>query len=1045
MSLVTFVSGITTPQGIAFDSSGNLYCSSQQTNSIIKITPAGVKTTFANNVGISIVTPIGLAFDISGNLYCASSSNGNIIQITPIGLKTVFVSGLNVPFSLAFDSSGNLYCADAGNNNIIKITRSKVVSTFANSLGGSPRGIAIDNSGNVYYINGFGGTLFKITSDGTTKTQFATGLGDTAAPFLAFDISGNLYCSNGNSGIIRKITTTGTVTTVFNNLDNPTGIALDTTGNLYCATNESILRQKTEPTINLTIPNKIFGNGPFTISPTSNSSGLFTYTSSNISVATISGTTITTHGAGTTNITVTQAETANYKEGSKIASLTVAKANPTFTNFSNITKIFGVDSSFEITPPTSNSTGLFSYASSNLSVATISGNIITISGLGSSIITANQAETDNYTSRDISASLTIEKATPNITNFSIPNKTYGIGSFEITHPTSTSTGSFSYASSNPLVATISGIIITIGGAGTTDITVSQAETANYIARNISASLTVIRATPNITNFSIPTKTYGIGSFEITPPTSTNLTSLFSYASSEPSVATISGNIITICGAGTTDITASQAETDNYFARNISASLIVNQATPIINFSIPDKTYGDIPFTISPPTSNSTGSFSYASSNPLVAISGNIITICGAGTTDISASQVATTNYIAIDISARLIINKATPNITNFSNLTKTYGNDPFTISPTSNSTGLFSYASSNPLVATISGATISGTTITIGGAGTTDITASQAETANYIARNISASLTVNQATPNITNFSIPTKTYGIGSFEITPPTSTNLTGLFSYASSNISVATISGIIITIGGAGTTDITATQAATTNYIARDISASLTVERANPTFTNFSNLTKIFGVDSSFVITPPTSTNLTGSFSYASNNQSVATISGNTITISGAGTTDITASQADTDNYNPGSITITLTVNKIIPTLTNFYYTRGIVKTRLPYAPPFNFTLTVPSSNSDGFFNYTSSNGSVATVSGNVVTVYTDGYSRITATQSPSGIYESGSINTTLLVSNINIWRIPKPANSDNSLVFYKPGSFAAGGSGSVRNSSIISRRV
>lgn len=45
---------------------------------------------------------------------------------------------------------------------------------------------------------------------------------------------------------------------------------------------------------------------------------------------------------------------------------------------------------------------------------------------------------------------------PNITNFSIPEKTFGGSSFNITDPSSNSDGAFSYTSSNTNVADISG-------------------------------------------------------------------------------------------------------------------------------------------------------------------------------------------------------------------------------------------------------------------------------------------------------------------------------------------------------------------------------------------------------------------------------------------------------------------------------------------------------------------------------------------------------------------------------------------------------------
>jgi uncharacterized protein YjbI with pentapeptide repeats len=83
---------------------------------------------------------------------------------------------------------------------------------------------------------------------------------------------------------------------------------------------------------------------------------------------------------------------------------------PTLSNFPNITKVTS-SPPFQITPPTSNSTAGFSYTSSNTSVATISGDTVTIVGFGTSTITATQASDDaNYGSGNISATLTTTSA-----------------------------------------------------------------------------------------------------------------------------------------------------------------------------------------------------------------------------------------------------------------------------------------------------------------------------------------------------------------------------------------------------------------------------------------------------------------------------------------------------------------------------------------------------------------------------------------------------------------------------------------------------------
>ena len=58
---------------------------------------------------------------------------------------------------------------------------------------------------------------------------------------------------------------------------------------------------------------------------------------------------------------------------------------------------------FEITPPTSDSTGAYTYTSSDESVATISGSTITILRAGTSVITATQEATEFYVEGTITA------------------------------------------------------------------------------------------------------------------------------------------------------------------------------------------------------------------------------------------------------------------------------------------------------------------------------------------------------------------------------------------------------------------------------------------------------------------------------------------------------------------------------------------------------------------------------------------------------------------------------------------------------------------
>ena len=114
------------------------------------------------------------------------------------------------------------------------------------------------------------------------------------------------------------------------------------------------------------------------------------------------------------------------------------------------------------------------------------------------------------------------------------------------------------------------------------------------------------------------------------------------------------------------------------------------------------------------------------------------------------------------------------------------------------------------------------------------ITATQGTFNDFTTNTATAALTITQtATVFSTTFTVPAKYTSSAPFALTPPTSNNPTGAFSYTSSNLSVATIgvganSNIVTLIGrGApGTSTITVTQAATATHAANSATATLVV---------------------------------------------------------------------------------------------------------------------------------------------------------------------------------------------------------------------------
>ncbi|MDB5147696.1 MAG: hypothetical protein JWQ57_1716 [Mucilaginibacter sp.] len=333
---------------------------------------------------------------------------------------------------------------------------------------------------------------------------------------------------------------------------------------------------------------------------------------------------------------------------------------------------------------------------------------------------------------------------PTFGDFTLPSKEFGDAAFKITAPSSTNDGAITYTSSNTKVATVSGETLTIKGSGSSVIMAHQAATQTFLADSVKTTFTVGLSSPTLSGFTIADKKLGDAVFTLVNPKS-NSTGAFTFKSNNPAVATVSGNKVTIVGAGRGSIKAIQAATANFKSDSITATFTVAAASlpkptlgPLI---LPSKKLGEATFVITNPTSNSTGLFTYKSSNTAVAtVIGNYLTIKAIGSTVITAMQGATATYSADSVKATFTVTGGAiaPTLYSFVLPDKRVGDAPFTLTaPGSNSTGAFTYTSSNTAVATISGSTV-----TIKAKGQITITATQAAKGNYTSGSIIAVLTV---------------------------------------------------------------------------------------------------------------------------------------------------------------------------------------------------------------------------------------------------------------------------------------------------------------
>ena len=213
---------------------GTLYESDKISNTINKFTLSGVQSTFVSS-GLS--APEGLAFDAMGNLYEADFNTGKVQKFDPNGnlLDGSFITGLSLPIGLAFDAMGNLYVSDYGNGNIKKFGPSGGAAVLSFGTGLSPYALAFDSAGTLYEADWSSGTIKTFdTSGNLLNGSFITGLSFPQG--LAFDAAGNLYVSD-QTQFVEKYSSAGTLINAHfaSGFINPFGLAFDTFGNLYVA------------------------------------------------------------------------------------------------------------------------------------------------------------------------------------------------------------------------------------------------------------------------------------------------------------------------------------------------------------------------------------------------------------------------------------------------------------------------------------------------------------------------------------------------------------------------------------------------------------------------------------------------------------------------------------------------------------------------------------------------------------------------------------------------------------------------------------------
>lgn len=778
-------------------------------------TPAGKAVTFEYRQGGIAVTPVKAGrYDVTATVNEANYESINTALFTinkaPLTIKADDVSrkyGVANPASYTFTLTGLMN----GENAQAALTTFPSASTTASATSNAGTTYPITSSGAAsdnYTITYQNGGLSITQADATLSLSNLSHTydGQSKAATVTTEPAGlsgvSLTYKQGASAVSTPVNV-GTYT-VEARLNNVNYTAPMVTGTL------TISNKPVASITNFGNLAKTYGDAPFTLNASSNSTGIITYTAfSGTGEVTVRNNTVTILKAGTVTLQVDVAEDANFAAASLQATLQIGKAPLTITAH-NKTRLYG-----ENNPPL---TWAFSGFKNGDNYTVIDSQPYTMleatttSPAGNYPIKLAGASDNNYQISYADGTLTVTKAPLTIT---AENKTRAYGdanpAFTFAYEGFRLNDSKADLTSLPVATTSA---MAESDASVYTIQPSGADALNYQITYEPGTLTITQA-PLSVKVADASRKYG----------EANPTFLLTYeglkngdlAEDLKMTPDVSTDADERSDVGTYPIVLSGGEDQNYaFVSYGNGILTIEKADQSINFpAIDSKNVNDRDFEIGASASSGL-TITYTVSGPALLVEGSKIRLTGqAGTVTVKASQAGNQNYEAAkDEIQTFAVNEKLGQVITFSALAqRTFDEGNLVLNASASSNLGVSFSSSDNAVATIDG-----NVVIVKKPGTVIITASQEGNDLYnAAPQVNRTLIISKGVQQIVFDALMEKTLGEENFTLEAKTSSGLP--VSYTSSNTAVATINGDVVTILGEGETIITAAQTGNDLYASAD----------------------------------------------------------------------------------------------------------------------------------------------------------------------------------------------------------------------------------
>ncbi len=213
-AVITFATGVTGANGLAFDGSGRLFVSGGASGNIYMVASDGITSTFASGLksdrAEQQISTNGLAFWTDGSLYSSNTGTGSIDRITlkADGTLDQVQQWVKDPLLLGADgitfaSNGDLYVAANERNAIVRVTPAGVVSDVASNGNSGPLEFPASPafSGNALYASNFdierGSNAPNAPGVGASLARIDVGIGGLPLPVTAAQPAQSVTPSSG--------------------------------------------------------------------------------------------------------------------------------------------------------------------------------------------------------------------------------------------------------------------------------------------------------------------------------------------------------------------------------------------------------------------------------------------------------------------------------------------------------------------------------------------------------------------------------------------------------------------------------------------------------------------------------------------------------------------------------------------------------------------------------------------------------------------------------------------------------------------------------